>query len=699
VCRIDSFRYRICLRTFAPADSVAVLGTADAHTLPPSPGCGWLKVDSDTQQRFEGAVVSIAGGGRHAPPPTPHILPFEPVRPAGAWHTTPVPVEVGRAGESPCPTRQAPGHGCGAVGTDLDAVVTALSGPDVPGRRARRVWLPPLAASITLGALLAEAPRPASDGWRRGTQGWLRVPVGVVDKPLQQAQAPLVLDFTGATGHLVIVGAPRSGKSTLLATIVAAFALTHAADAVQFYGIDLGGGLLHQLASLPQVGAVCGRHDRDEARHLVRELRALVATRECGPGPRDGGRGEVLLVVDNWARLRQELGELEPEIEALAAGGLHHGVHLIIAANRWADLRLGLRDNLGGRLELHLNDPLESAVGRAAAAALPGDVPGCGLTATGLRFQAALPLVDEPAGDVSGEGRLGAAAAELARRAVRSRDGIVAPPLRMLPTVVHPADLRHADLRHADLRHADLRHADLPALGAVPLGLHEDRLAPVWLDLLSGPPHFLVLGDAGCGKTSVLRCLATGLGTRSQEEIRLVVVDYRHDLSDLAKLPHCGAHVVSPAMAVEAVAHLRRACEQRLAWCGGLPRLGLMGPRHVLLVDDYHLVAGASNPLEPLLDLLAHGDAVGLHVVLTCAAVGAARAAFDPFLRRLHELGSPGLLMSGDPRQGPLLGGHAAVPLPPGRGLLVPRQGASGLVQVAWTPAPVVTETLRSHPP
>jgi S-DNA-T family DNA segregation ATPase FtsK/SpoIIIE len=726
-------RYRICLRTFTPADSMAVLGTADAHALPPSPGCGWLKVDGDTQ-RFEGAVVSVAAGGRHAPPPTAVILPFEPARPPAV---EPSPPDLAVAGPGDGPPERVADRRIDDAGADMDAVVAALSRPGGPCRRARRVWLPPLAAAVTLDAVLAEVPRPAGTGWRPGTEGWLRVPVGVVDKPREQAQEPLVLDFTGAAGHLAVVGAPRSGKSTLLATIAAAFALTHAPDAVQLYGVDLGGGLLHQLAGLPHVGAVCGRHDRDQARHLVRELRALVATRErasrdtpdrlqrdlgpaslfpdvvagafpadraaCGlrggrgpaplpagpegpsePEPDGGGHGEVLLLVDNWARLRQELGDLEPEIEALAASGLHHGVHLVVAANRWADLRLALRDNLGGRLELHLNDPLESAVGRAAAAALPADLPGRGLTATGLWFQAALPLVGGPVGDVSGDRWLAAAAAELTRKAVPGRDGVVAPPLRMLPAVVHRSDL-------------PVRVDDVP--GAVPLGLHEHRHAPVWLDLHSGPPHFLVLGDAECGKTSVLRCIAGGLSTRSPEEVRLVVVDYRRGLSDLAELPQCGAHAFTPGMAVETVARLRRALEQRLTLRGPLPPPPWGGPRHLLLVDDYHLVAGGGNPLEPLLDLLAYAGDIGLHVVLTCAAAAASRAAFDPFLRRLHELGSPGLLMSGDPREGPLLGGHAAFPLPPGRGRLVRRQGTSGLVQVAWTPPPVATVTLRSHPP
>ncbi len=83
-------------------------------------------------------------------------------------------------------------------------------------------------------------------------------------------------------------------------------------------------------------------------------------------------------MVDNWSSLRRELGDLEPDVEALAATGLHYGVHLVVAANRWADLRPALRDNLGGRLELRLNDPVESEVGRVPAGRLPEGLPGRG---------------------------------------------------------------------------------------------------------------------------------------------------------------------------------------------------------------------------------------------------------------------------------------------------------------------------------
>ena len=122
-------------------------------------------------------------------------------------------------------------------------------------------------------------------------------------------------------------------------------------------------------------------------------------------------------MIDNWGAFVRELPELEAEITGLAAVGLHYGVHLVLAANRWAELRPGLRENLGGRLELRLNDPLESELGRSAAAELP-DLPGRGLTQAGLQFQAALPARHPPSWPMP------------------SRSDAAAPPLRLLPTLV-----------------------------------------------------------------------------------------------------------------------------------------------------------------------------------------------------------------------------------------------------------------------
>ena len=657
---LDShLRYRICLRTFSAAESTAVLGVPDAHHLPPAPGAALLKVDAAPPAAFTAALVSA----------------------------------------------------------DLETLVGGLAGA---GRPVHQVWLPPLAADITLDPLLTSVAR-----------GWLRVPVGAVDRPLEQEQGPLVLDLSGGAGHLAVVGAPRTGKSTLLCTLVAALAATHPPDEVQVYAVDLGGGLLHRLGDLPHVGAVCGPRQAERVRRLVRELRSLVFDRERRfrdlgvdsmaawhalrrAGLDLGGYGEVFLLVDNWGALVREQPELEAEITELAGLGLHYGVHLVLAANRWAELRPGLRENLGGRLELRLNDPLESEVGRAAAAALP-DLPGRGLTPSGLQFQAALP------------GQTGA----VLDRALPGRDGAAAPPLRLLPTLLAETTLLTTGSGPPAAGSGVPAAGPGPpaagaagAAGGLPFAVEEHRLEVVRLDLFEGSPHLLVLGDAGCGKSSLLRLVASGLAARHPPgEVALLVVDPRRGLLDLTGLPNLVGYACSTTTVAQAVDHVRRELEDRsaaeldlvptrpslapaglvvpddLAGLVTAPPVGSggspgpvagpsrMGPRYVVLVDDYDLLpAAGGSPLLPLLDLLGLGRELGFHLVLARRVAGAARAAFEPVFQRLRELGGSGLVMSGDPGEGPLLGGRRAAALPPGRGFLVRPPRPPTLVQVAYRP-------------
>jgi S-DNA-T family DNA segregation ATPase FtsK/SpoIIIE len=110
------------------------------------------------------------------------------------------------------------------------------------------------------------------------------------------------------------------------------------------------------------------------------------------------------------------------------------------------------------------------------------------------------------------------------------------------------------------------------------------------------------------------------------------------------------------------------------------------GPDVYVVADDYDLVATPSgNPLLALVPLLAQAKDVGLHVVVARRTGGASRGILEPLLLRLRELGTPGLLLSGDPQEGALLGSSRSAAQPPGRGLLVRRHERPMLVQVAFS--------------
>ena len=99
-----------------------------------------------------------------------------------------------------------------------------------------RPWLPPLPEALRLDDL------PPAPGRAPATAA----PIGLVDEPGRQAQWTLTHDLA-ADGHLLVHGAARSGKSTLLRTLAVALARAHSPSALWIYGLDLSSGALRSL--------------------------------------------------------------------------------------------------------------------------------------------------------------------------------------------------------------------------------------------------------------------------------------------------------------------------------------------------------------------------------------------------------------------------------------------------------------------
>jgi S-DNA-T family DNA segregation ATPase FtsK/SpoIIIE len=231
---------------------------------------------------------------------------------------------------------------------------------------------------------------------------------------------------------------------------------------------------------------------------------------------------------------------------------------------------------------------------------------------------------------------------------------------------------------------------DDPSKLQLTVGIAEADLAPVRLNLASDA-HVIALGDADAGKTTFIRAVARRIiDTYTPAQARILLVDHRRSL--LGEVPKeyqlgYGTDTASTTKLAEATAAGVRG---RLPGPEVTPeqlrkRNWWTGPELFVLVDDYDLVTTAmGNPLAQLMEFLAQGRDIGLHVVVTRRMGGAGRALYEQFLTRLRDVGAIGLLMSGDKNEGQLIGGQKAEELPPGRAKLVTRRGEPRLVQLAW---------------
>ena len=394
------------------------------------------------------------------------------------------------------------------------------------------------------------------------------------------------------------------------------------------------------------------------------------------PDLADDPFGDVFLVIDGWATLRQEFDCLEGPITAIAAQGLSFGVHVVVAASRWAELRPALKDQIATRIELRLGDPSESEMDRKRARQLSARQPGRGIAAT------------------AGNSRLHCLGWMASRHGrARRSDRCQRPSVSQLcDGPVGTANRTSAcPCRSPVSRREEV--GQRPA-SQVLIGIGERELQPVDVDFAE-QSHLIVLGEAECGKTSALRLLCREIiRTNDADAAQLEIVDFRRTLLGVVESKHLAGYAMSTAALTSRLPAIvdrlqARMPGEHITQHQLRTRSWWSGPEIYLVIDDYDLVAEATgNPLAPLADLLPHAKDLGLHVVVARRSGGAARAMFDPVLARLRDVGCMGLMMSASPDEGVLLGSVRPSSLPPGRATLLTRGNPDQLIQVAWTDPP-----------
>lgn len=472
---------RISLRVTDAADSTDVLESAEAARISKTtPGRGYARLGAGTLVPFQAGRV---GGRRpgavavHVPPP--FVAPV-------TWQ------HVGYL----APTASAQRVQDDVEVTDLSVLVRLIkeaAGLDGVAQQ-RSPWLEALPSMVLVDDLVA--PEDA-------------IPLGITDVPAQQQRRVATFDFA-RDGHLIVLGAPRSGRSQLLRTLAAGVGRNQSIRDTHLFGIDCGAGALLPLQELPHCGAVVSRNEPERAARLITRIANEMGRRQQLLA--EGGYADIseqrrgsdtplprlLVLVDRWEGFTSTLGELDSgklteAIMAMLREGASLGVHLVITGDR--SLGSGRISSLcENKMSLRLADRGDYSLVGLNPRSLAEHVPdGRAFAAnSGLETQIALLAEDNSAK---------AQAAVLSRIA---RDAAAREP--HLPDEARPFRVDVLPNRITLDAALELARGPLPTPFAL-AGVGGDDLQPLGPDLRGGAT-FIVAGPGRCGRSTVLIGLA-----------------------------------------------------------------------------------------------------------------------------------------------------------------------------------------------
>jgi S-DNA-T family DNA segregation ATPase FtsK/SpoIIIE len=560
-----------------------------------------------------------------------------------------------------------------SVPTDLASVVSAvnaaatstgISAPPPP-------WLPPLDDIVTIDDVLADPGRTPVSG------ADLTVPFGIVDIPGEQRRTVAHYDLAG--GHLSIVGAPRSGRSTALRAIAGVIGREFSPRDVHLYGVDCGNNALLPMVKLPHTGAVVSRDQPDRLSRLSGRLRAEIGRRQqilaeqgfadlaeqrAHAAPADR-LPYIVVLFDRWEGFIQafesfDSGRLVDQWMQIMQEGTGVGVKVVLASDR-SSLVGRISTLMDDKIMLRMTDNSDfSSIGMSPKAVPEHMPPGRGFRSEGLRETQVMVLDPDPAGtaQVAALQEIGRAATERHTDVPRSQRAFRVDPLPATIALATALTLTDGPLARTE----------------IPVAVGGDTLTLRALDAIDHGPGILVLGPRRAGRSTTLVTMASSAIERGWRVG--LVTPRRSPLRDLAAQPN--VEVIDGEGVKDVV----------------VPQIEALvpaadGPPTALFIDDVELIGVDGWFVDAVTKHLGRLRDTG-SVVVAAGTTDDLGSSYRGPVAALKKSRSGILLSPGAPADGDHFGIKLPRSLtggaPPGRGIFV-AAGQWQLVQVATTEA------------
>lgn len=349
-------------------------------------------------------------------------------------------------------------------------------------------WLPPLSPRIY---------RPDY----QPDENYRKINLAMIDDPEAQSQSiyPYTLLEDGNVG---VFGTSGYGKTQSLITLLMGIAENYSPEEVHFYLMDFGNGGLMPLKQLPHVGELFLMDEQQKINKFMAILQNEINLRKqlfqqtevSSISMYNQLNDETLpvwfIVIDNYDIVKDEMADLEAQINQFARDGQSLGIYMFFGATRVSSIRPSLMNNLKTKIVHYLMDHTEaySILGRIPYE--PEPIPGRAIIKKEGTYFTQILLSCIGDNDFDQLTELKASIQNLREKYESCRTPQRVPML--------PKELTNISFKEYIKEET--------SVGLLPIGLDEESVQPVFVDF-HAMNHFMILGQAQKGKTNVIKLL------------------------------------------------------------------------------------------------------------------------------------------------------------------------------------------------